>query len=325
MSSNSASLDVHTGRAVPPMEQLADRDLNDFFYFAAVVRHRGFGAASRATGIPKSRLSRRLRDLEDRLGARLIQRSTSRFEVTSLGEMFFAHCETALAEIEAAENATQFFTGEPRGLLRVSAPPGDCADAIAKMLPRFLGDYPHVRVEMVVTMRRVDLIAEQVDVAVRARTRLDTEQDLIVRQLMTLHALLVASPSLVERHGEPLTVEDLPRFPTIGNGRGATAGEWSLVDDEGNSRTHRHTPTAAADDLPTVVRLCEGGLGLAMIPEIVVKSALDARKLVRVLPDYRSDSSILHLAFPTRRGMLPSVRVFIDSASSALVEHFRDH
>lgn len=306
-----------------PVEQLGARDLNDVFYFAAVVRHRGFGTASRATGIPKSRLSRRVRDLEDRLGARLIQRSTSRFEVTSLGEMFFAHCEAALAEIEAGENATQFFTGEPRGLLRVSTPPGDCAQAISNMLPKFLSDHPHVRVEMVVTMRPVDLIAEQVDVAVRARTRLDTEQDLIIKQLMVLHALLVASPALIQSLGTPTTVDDLSRFPTIGNGRGAAAAEWSLVDEEGAGHTHRHTPIAAADDLPTVVGLCEGGLGLAMVPEIIAKSALNAKRLVHVLPSYRSGSSILHLAFPTRRGMLPSVRMFIDSASTALVEHFR--
>lgn len=307
---------------MPRVEQDTTRDLNEFSYFAEVVRHRGFGAASRATGIPKSRLSRKIRELEKRLGTLLIQRSTSRFEVTTLGEMFFAHCEAALSEIEAAENATQFFTGEPRGLLRVSTPPGDCADAISDMLPRFLADYPHVRVELVVAMRRIDLIGEQVDVAVRARTRLDSEQDLIVKQLMTLHAVLVASPRLLDSMGRPETLTDLARYPTIGSGRGAPAAEWSLVDGSGTGHTHRHAPIAAADDLPTVVRLCEGGLGLAMVPEVLAKGAINSGRLVHVLPQYRSDSSILHLAFPTRRGMLPSVRLFIDRVSEALVSHF---
>lgn len=307
---------------MPLLEQDTTRDLNEFSYFAEVVRHRGFGAASRATGIPKSRLSRKIRELEKRLGTLLIQRSTSRFEVTTLGEMFFAHCEAALAEIEAAENATQFFTGEPRGLLRVSTPPGDCADAISGMLPRFLADYPHVRVELMVGMRRVDLIGEQVDVAVRARMRLDSEQDLIVKQLMTLHAVLVAAPQLIKSHGRPESLADLARYPTIGSGRGAAAAEWSIVDENGEGHTHRHAPVASADDLPTLVRLCEGGLGLAMVPEVIAKGALNAGRLVRVLPQYRSDSSILHLAFPTRRGMLPSVRLFIDRVSEALVSHF---
>ena len=107
-----------------------------------------------------------------------------------------ARAGTPLAEIEAAETVTQFYVGEPRGLLRVSCPPGDCADAISNMLPGFLADYPNVRVELLVSMRRVDLISEQVDVAVRARSKLDTEQDLIVKQLAMLHAVLVAGAVL---------------------------------------------------------------------------------------------------------------------------------
>ena len=308
---------------MPPVGQEPVRDLNDFLYFAAIVRHRGFSAASRATGIPKSRLSRRVRELEDRLGARLVQRSTSRFEVTEIGHRFFAHCEAALREIESAEAVTQFFVGEPRGLLRVACPPGDCADAIANMLPAFLADYPNVRVELLVSMRRVDLIAEQVDVAVRARSKLDTEQDLIIKQLATLHAVLVACPSLVKAYGEPQTLEDLARFPTIGTGTGAQAGEWSLVDGEGRNQRHVHNPVVASDEITTIAELCRRALGVALLPEVVVKSALDEGRMRRILPQYRSDSVTLYMVFPTRRGMLPSVRLFIDRASAALVEHFR--
>ncbi len=323
MSLPSAALDGPARRTVPSVEQPTERDLNDFAYFAAVVRHRGFGTASRATGIPKSRLSRRLRDLEDRLGARLIQRSTSRFEVTEIGQMFFAHCEAALAEIEAAEAVTQFYIGEPRGLLRVSSPPGDCADAIGNMLPGFLADYPNVRVELLVSMRRVDLISEQVDVAVRARSRLDTEQDLIVKQLATLHAVLVASPELLDRLGEPESIEDLSRYPTIGS-RVTSPGEWTLLDETGAVHRHPHSPVVLSDDLTTIANLCQRSLGIALLPEAVVRSAIDDGRMRQVLPRLRSDSTILHMAFPTRRGMLPSVRIFIDRASQALIEQFRE-
>lgn len=323
MSSPSAALDASARRAVPSVEQAGDRDLNDFFYFAAIVRHRGFSAASRATGVPKSRLSRRVRELEDRLGARLVQRSTSRFEVTEIGQMFFAHCEAALAEIEAAETVTQFYVGEPRGLLRVSCPPGDCADAISNMLPGFLADYPNVRVELLVSMRRVDLISEQVDVAVRARSKLDTEQDLIVKQLAMLHAVLVAGPELIERLGEPKELSDLSRFPTIGS-RTGPAGEWTLLDETGAVHRHHHSPVVVSDDLTAIAHLCRRSLGVALLPEAVVRSAIDDGRMRQVLPQYRSDTTILHMAFPTRRGMLPSVRIFIDRASQALIEQFRD-
>src|SRR5678815_5235698 len=158
-----------------PREAAAMQDLNDLYYFAMVVEHGGFAAAERALGIPKARLSRRITQLESDLGVRLLQRSTRRFAVTDVGNGVYRHAQTMLAEASAAREVVDRLSAVPRGVVRVSVPVGLAQQQIPKLLPEFLAKYPQVRVQLHVSNRRVDIINEGVDVALRVRNRLDDD------------------------------------------------------------------------------------------------------------------------------------------------------
>src|SRR5215468_10971822 len=191
------------------------QDLNDLFYFSIVVEKNGFAAAGRALGIPKSRLSRRISQLEERLGVRLLQRSTRRFAVTDAGQRFYRHCQAVIAEAQAAEEAVAQLTTEPRGLVRMSCPVSITENALAGIVPGFMQKYPQVKLFILSTNRRVDLINEGVDVALRVRMKLDTDSDLVVRSFGHSNALLVASPGYLDRRGRPQQPEELSDHDTI--------------------------------------------------------------------------------------------------------------
>jgi len=165
------------------------RDFNDLQFFAAVVLNRGFTAGARALGVPKSRISRRVALLEERLGVRLLDRSTRGLSLTEVGQQVFEHARAAVIEAEAAEEVALRMLSEPRGLVRMSCPLG-LQSAIAGPLPAFLAAHPRLRVHCIVTNRRVDLIHEGIDVAIRVRERLDTDADLQMKRIGVRASLL---------------------------------------------------------------------------------------------------------------------------------------
>ena len=160
------------------------QDLNDLAYFAWVVDAGGFAPAGRRHGVPKSKLSRRIKALEERLGVRLLQRSTRRFSVTSTGETFYRHCKAVLQEAEAAHEAVNLRHGEPCGVVRLSCPVTLLHFAIGDMLNDFLRMYPRVSVELDADNRRVDVIGEGMDVALRVRFPPLKDSDLVMRKLV---------------------------------------------------------------------------------------------------------------------------------------------
>src|SRR5712671_3519066 len=174
------------------------RDFNDLQFFTAVVLNRGFSAAARALGVPKSRMSRRVALLEERLGVRLLDRTTRGLSLTQVGQQVFEHARAAIIEEEAALR----MQSEPRGLVRLSCPLG-LQGAIAGPLPGFLATHPQLRVQCIATNRRVDLIQEGVDVAIRVRERLDTDADLQVKRIGISRRIPIASPTLLADKGEP--------------------------------------------------------------------------------------------------------------------------
>ncbi|RJS93678.1 LysR family transcriptional regulator [Salinisphaera sp. Q1T1-3] len=190
------------------------RDLNDLTYFAAVVAHGGFSAAARVMGVPKSRVSRRVAALEKRLGVRLIERSTRRFSVTAVGREVQAHALAALDQADAVEAAAARVTAEPRGLVRIGCPLG-VERLLAERLPELMRRYPRLRVQVMVGNRRLDLIEERIDVALRVRETLDGDADVVIRQLARGHACLVASPALLDERDPPSIPAELATWPTI--------------------------------------------------------------------------------------------------------------
>ena len=286
-------------------------DLNDLYYFAAVVDHGGFAAAERALGIPKSRLSRRISALERELGVRLLQRSTRRFAVTDVGTSVHRHAQSMLAEAQAAREAVDRLSAEPRGVVRVSVPVGLAQEQMPRILPEFLARYPQVRVQLHVSNRRVDVINEGFDVAIRVRNKLDDDGSLVMRSFGQIQELLVASPKYLDRMGRPQAPENLDAHVTLSMGEDEARQHWELHRD-GETRKIALKPRVAGFDFPMLMALARQGIGITMLPETLCADAVRAGELEVVLPEWRLPQGTAHAVFASRRGLLPAVRVFID-------------
>lgn len=287
------------------------QDLNDLRYFAAVVSNGGFSAAARALGLPKSRLSRRIGALEEQLGVRLIERSTRHFAITGVGQEIYAHARAALAEAESIEEVVGRLKAEPQGLVRMSCPPG-MDTILATELPHLLARFPRLRVQVIVTSRRIDLIEEGIDIAVRVRDRLDTDADLQVRIIGHGNAFLVAGPEFLKVHGAPETPAHIPSFPTLGHTERMGLDRWTLIDGQGREEFVSHTPRLSSSQFEILSEAAIAGIGIALLPETVVSASLEGGRLTRIMPEWSAPEGIVHLVFASRRGLLPSVRVLLD-------------
>ena len=293
------------------------QDLNDLRFFATVVAQQSFSAAARALSVPKSRISRRVAALEEQLGVRLLERSTRRVSVTDAGKQVYEHARAAMLEAEAVDEVALRLKAEPRGLVRISCPLG-LQRALSDPLPAFLADNPMLRVQLVMTNRRVDLIEESIDIAVRVRERLDTDGDLQMKRVGTSKRILVAAPALLERFGTPHTPADLQSLPLLDQQEHPGPHRWTLTNAEGDEASIDVVPRLATGDLATLVHAARAGLGVALVPRANCEVELAAGELVQTLPGWGIADGILHLIFTSRRGMLPGVRAVIDFAAQAL-------
>jgi DNA-binding transcriptional LysR family regulator len=286
--------------------------LDDFYYFAKVIEHGGYARASRALGIPKSRLSRHVAALESRLGVRLVNRSTRRFVVTEVGQEVRRHAVAMLAEADAAVEAVEFVRAEPCGVVKASCPVALAQVAMAQHLPDFLARYPKIRLLLHATNRRVDVINEGFDVALRVRTVPTGEDGLVMRTFGSSSNFLIASPGYLKERGRPERPDQLAQHATLSFAPETDRQTWELFDADGTSVQIEHTPRLICHDFPLLRAAVLGGLGIALLPESVVRADIDSGKLEQVLPAWTLPLGVFHLVFPTRRGLLPSVRAFID-------------
>lgn len=283
-------------------------DLNDYAYFAEVVSHGGFAAAGRALREPKSKLSRRIAGLEERLGMRLIERSSRRFRVTDTGRAFYERCRTILAEVEQAETLVQQAQAEPHGRVRFSCPTG-LVELVSGLVSSFLDRYPRVRLQIVATDRAVDLIEERIDVALRVRTALTSDAALTMRSLGSSTRILVGSPQMASRVAE---VDDLADLPCLSTSDRGEESEWHLESSGGRSHVTRFEPRLGCEDMMAIRNAAVEGLGIALLPDHICSDALGEGRLVRILPAWRGAAGMVHLVFTTRRGLPPAVRAWID-------------
>lgn len=292
------------------------RDLNDLYLFAAVVSHNGYSAAARALGMPKSKLSKHVAQLEAQMGVRLIERSSRKLRVTDIGQAFFEKCEAVLSGVEAAEAVVAQAQSEPRGVVRVSCPIALAQNMLAVVLPGFLARYPQVRVQVSVLNRRVDLIEERFDVAFRVRTKIDTDPSLTMRRIGRSVAILVASPSLIATQSMPLTVERLGQLPTLASSDSIGDATWHLIGPHGRTMELKHEPRIACGDFDLIRAAAIAGIGVALLPDHVCNAALHSGELVHVLPEWSSLEGNVHLVFTGRQGLLPAVRAFVDHVAA---------
>ncbi len=292
--------------------------LDDFYYFAKVVEHGSYAKAGRALGIPKSRLSRHVSALEARLGVRLVQRSTRRFAVTEVGQEVYRHALAMLAEADAAVEAVEFARAEPRGVVKASCPVALAQTSLARILPDFMARHPRVRLLLHVSNRRVDVLNEGFDAALRVRTHPSGEDGLVMRSFREMCELLVASRGYLDRATRPERPEQLAQLDTLGFAPEAERQAWDLIGPRGESARIDHAPRLVCHDFVVLRAAALEGLGIALLPESVARADLDSGKLERVLPAWNVPQGVCHIVFPSRRGMLPAVRAFIDFLAERL-------
>lgn len=288
------------------------QDLNDLIYFAEVVDRGGFAAAGRALGIPKSRISRRVAELEARLGVRLLQRTTRKLSLTAVGEQVHRHCVAMREDALAAEDAVAQVRSEPRGTIRIACPVTLAQTTLGPILPSFLAKYPKVCVDMRVSNRVVDLIEEGFDVALRVRPTLEDSGSLVIKNFGLTRTLLVASPSQLVGHEDLSHPSELAGLDTVSMSSIDGRTTWQLIGPRDEVFAFTHQPRYVADDLHTLKFAVLRGTGMCAIPDYMCSDEIRDGRLVQVLPGWAPKPGIFHAVFPSRRGLVPAVRHFLD-------------
>jgi DNA-binding transcriptional LysR family regulator len=293
-------------------------DLNDLVLFAAVVTHGGFSGAARALGISKSRVSHRIAGLEQRLAVRLLQRSTRSVNVTEVGAAFFTHCESLGAAARAAYEVAERANARPSGRLRVSCPIGVAHLFLAPLLPPFMLAHGEVRLELDLTNRRVDVIGEGYDVAIRIRSTLE-DSDLVVRNFGVSDQILVAAPAFLAQHGPADTPDALQGVKGLGPaGVRGDRPRWRLTPPDGQEVDVKYSPAFASDDVYLLSRMALAGVGVAQLPFHICEEDIRRGRLTVLLPDHTLPDHQLHAVYPSRRGLVPAVKAFVEMLATEL-------
>lgn len=296
------------------------QNLNDYYYFVQVVKYQGFTKASEELGITKSKLSRRISDLESRLEVRLIQRNTRKFAVTEVGQQFYEHCLKILDDVNQAENFIQHtLSNEPSGLIRLSCPVALVNTPVGEMVAEYMYHYPDVQVHLLSTNRRVDLIEEGIDLAIRVVSTPLEDSELIIRELDAWEHVLVASPELFKHYNKPSHLDDLKQLPSIGFQTPKQV--WMLQKRTEQNVFHdiEHHPKLRTDNFHAMKSAVLKAVGVASLPKVYVYEELKNGKMIEILPEYYLPKGVIYVVYTSRLGMLPAVRKFLEF----LIEQFK--
>ena len=289
---------------------IAMEDLNDIYFFASVVQYGGFSAAARIIGVEKTRLSRRIAALEKRLDVRLLQRTTRALALTEAGQRFFERCVATVEGAQAAYDSVAELRREPAGLVRLGSP----VLLTQRCLPGLYEVNPKVSVFVEATDRTVNVIEERFDIAIRAKSEIEDVAGLVAKTLGNSQRVLVVSPAFLGRYGRPENPADLPKFDTVASIDDIfdSGARWNLMNLDERTAHIELKPRLVSSDLRVRLQAAVHGIGIALLPEQVISPPLKAQFVERVLPEWSGAKNILHLVYPTPRGMLPSVRSLID-------------
>ncbi|WP_423822067.1 LysR substrate-binding domain-containing protein [Salinisphaera sp. SPP-AMP-43] len=296
------------------------RDLDDLFYFSSVVEHGGFSAAARALKQPKSKLSRRLTLLEEKLGVRLVNRDTRGISLTPIGQAFHVHCRSMLDAARSAFETVEQSQAQPRGTVRLSCPPGLLYLRLAPLISRFLARYPEVHLEIEAVGRPVDPVREGFDLALRVRTTPLPDSDLNMRAIAASPHRLVGAPGLVEHLSERAAPPSTVDWPALSESRPDGRYVWTLHDASGTGRDLAYRPRLVTDDMPTLRQAALDGLGIVQLPMLFAGDDLADGRLVDVMPGWAPPEKLLHAVFASRRGQLPAVRALLDFLAESVGE-----
>jgi len=290
-------------------------DLNDMLLFAKVVNAGSFTAAARELGMPKSTLSRRISNLEAQLDSRLLHRTTRSLRLTDIGAEFYERCLRVVDEAKEAENLISRNRDEPHGLLRVTGPIEWGNTHIGTIISEYLEHYPEVQLELILTNRYVDLVAEGFDLALRAGSLEDSS--LIARRLGDSRLLLCAAPSYLERHGSPQNPKELQEHSCLAypgsDGRStlqfSSSNNLSQVEIKGR---------LVANSMDTLREATIAGLGIAALPSSLCHESLKSGELAEIMPEWQLPAGGIYAVYPSQRHLTLKVRSFIDFISEHL-------
>lgn len=282
-------------------------DLNEMAIFAYVVEAGSFTGAAKNLGLPKSTISRKITQLEERLGVRLIQRTTRSLRLTDTGNAYYAQCARILAEIEEANIAVTQMQSTPTGTLRITAPVLFGSTVLAGLIAEFLEMYPQVNIDLKLSDQPIDLVQEGIDVAFRVGQLEDSS--LIGRYLGDVRGLLCASPAYLAKHSAPQHPNDLANHALL------TAPQWLAWHMRGPKNEEVNLvvkPRLQVNDFASLYTLTLSGAGIAPLPLIIATAAIQSGDLIAILPDWPSDSVPIHILYPSNRHLSMKVRSFVD-------------
>ncbi len=297
---------------------MTNNSISDVAAFVQVVESGSFTAAAGRLKLSKSVVSKHVSRLEDRLGARLLNRTTRRLSLTEVGRVFYERSRRGIAELAEAEAEVSRLQEAPRGRLKLNVPMTFGILHIAPAIPDFLARHPELTVDMELDDRRLDLIEEGFDVAVRISRLPDSS--LVARRLGTCRHAVCASPAYLERRGTPRTPGDLARHDVLTYRYQSSADHWHFVDPEGNGVS---VPVRGRVTMNNGLALREAllaGVGIARSATFVVGPDIRAGRVVELLPGYRSEPVSIYALYPERRHLSPKVRAFVDFMADRMAE-----
>ncbi|HZI14626.1 MAG TPA: LysR family transcriptional regulator [Myxococcus sp.] len=285
--------------------------LGDMVNFAAIVRGGSLAAASRQLGMPVSTLSRRLSALEQRLGVRLLDRTTRSLRLTEAGEAYYERCARIAAEAAEADSLVRSHGQAPRGLLRITAPPALGTLFLGRPLTEYLERCPEVRVEVVLHERTLDLREDGFDVALRIG-ELPSDGSYIIRRLGHCGSVLCASPAYLKAHGTPRTLADLEGHELIGLGMDEASSRWRFVDASGHARQCLVEPRLRVNNALLAQELCLEGAGIALLTRFLAEAHLQSGALVALeLEELPAPVGVLLVLQPASAST-PKVRALVE-------------
>jgi DNA-binding transcriptional LysR family regulator len=284
-------------------------DLNDILVFTKVVETRSFTGAAEQLGLPKSTVSRRLAQLEERLGVRLVQRTTRKLALTDIGQAYYERCSRIVADVAAAEQLVTDMQATPRGRVRITAPVDISTRYLGRICAAFVATNPDVTVELEASDRIVDLIEEGFDVALRFGAL--PESTLIARRLCRIDSLLVATPAYLARRGTPAAIEELDDHERVLFTPSPRVQSWTLVQGEATYEFGRPA-RFASNNIGAVHEAVLAGAGISVMTEFMVADDLAEGRLVPVLPAWRNRSVDAHAVYPARQNLPPRLTLFLD-------------
>ncbi len=295
-------------------------DLNDYYYFVHVIEKGGFSRASEALGIPKSRLSRHIAQLEKRLDTILIQRTTRQLKITELGEVFYERARAAVNQVELAEAELKRKKNVLSGQVTLSCSVGVAHFALKELITRFMTDNPQITVLQQVTNQSIDLIASGIDIAIRGHTGSLPDSSLIQRPLAVVEWGLFASPDYPIY--EIFTPKDLAHHQTLALGWQAQSDIWRLQHKSKTQELVQIVPRLRSDDMGTLKEAARLGLGIVALPAYTCRDELASGQLIRILTDWNAGKAKLSLMMPQRGGYTATVaalKEFLESEFANMV------